>query len=68
MSRNKNFIERFGKGIKGFGAILGTVCVVLLVVSIVVQCNSGAKIQVPGDGTLDAGVELAPVVDPSQQQ
>lgn len=40
-------IKKFGKGIRGFGVVLGAVVLVLLVVSIVQQCQGGATIQLP---------------------
>jgi hypothetical protein len=40
-------IEKFGKGIKGFGGVLAVVVAVLLTVSIVKQCHAGDHVQVP---------------------
>lgn len=59
------FVERFGKGIRGYGVVLGVVVAVLLVVSVVKQCNDGATVQVPGndvsvvDGGVDAGLDAS---------
>ena len=56
------FVERFGKGIRGYGVVLGVVVAVLLVVSVVRQCNDGATVQVPGDnvdGGVDAGLDAS---------
>lgn len=47
MKNKSKFIERFGKGIRGYGAILFLVVSVLLTISIVSQCRNGAELQMP---------------------
>lgn len=44
-------VERVKKGLYGYGGVVAVVVVVLLVVSVVHQCATGAKVQVPNSDT-----------------
>ena len=54
MTVTNKLVNRFGKGIVGFGIVLGVTVFGLLVWSVVDQLKSGAHVQVPGvDGVTE---------------